>query len=655
MTIGDLKSVQMATGVALNSIGKETQEAANEIKTLFSQKFYNGGADSAQSIDAEIKKLENTIETKKREYDETYATLKYTSVQLTKLNEELEEEVYKATKMADRDERLQKAFIETAIDEVNEMYMNGEITKEEMSPKLARRVAKYKELSPDVVSAMLDVDNKKSQINVLTGKISNYIDKVNLIESSSKIAQGTLELMKNLAGKMTLGRSNSQTAANERPIYTPTKQALVDELAQGIKGTGSRGVNIDNPQLGMMKDFLGMNNNGNVDAASGVNANSMLLKMKEAGFDQKEALYAINWIFDGCCMNYQPGGQWSVPYGHDADSKAVYNELISQADKLWGASATQDIPVEEIGAEIDESTPSTPTPAPVTPKRTDPIGYAINDTTFEFVVDRNGDGKFNDKSEFLGAKYGINELKALDANNDGVISSNELKTNDLYVLMTDHKTGEHKFMSAADGNIKSIDLSTLSSKNWTNINDNKLSNVFTITTNANESVQGYQTEDSAFYISKSYNGVVGNAEMGVEVDETAMNKAENIFSQIVTLSDEEYVDANENLEQEVFDAKAEIADSATSLADEAAGADAKLNKNVKNKVELEKERLEEKEKADKKKAEEKKAEEKRAQERIEAFQQKMAEEAEQKEAEKAEAEKAEAEDTEKAEKEEEIK
>lgn len=548
MSIQDVKAIQANTNYVLENINSETQEAAQKIETLFSKKFFNGGAESAEAINVEIEILKNYIKQKNQEYCENYTQLKYTNAELNKLNEQLQKEIFAVTEQADKDERLQKAFIIKAIDEVNKMYMDGEIEKSEMPRQLALKIANYNKIDTSILIASNRLNTTRTKIEAITNKLASIMDRANMLETESKLAQGSLALLQNLVGKMSLGRTNNATAANERPIYTPTKQALVDELAAGIKGIGggSDRNSMANPQMVKMKEFLGLNGDGTQDGKYGVNADSMLLRMKDAGFTAKEAMYAINWIFDGSNMSYNVSNQqWSVPYGHGADAQNTYATLIDQTKKLWGSNANvignggDDEGNPDIGDIPDIEDEDTDEIVDAD-RRTDPIGYSVGDVTYEFVVDRNGDNKFNDKSEFLGAQNGITELRGLDTDGDGVVTNDEISANEnLFVLMTDHKTGEHKFMSAADGNIESIDLSTISSKNWTNINDNQVANVFTVNTVTGADARGYQSFDSAYYIEKSYNGVIGNADMAVKVDQSAMRQAQNIFASIEVLSNYE--------------------------------------------------------------------------------------------------------------------
>lgn len=602
MSIQDVTTVQSVTDYVINNMENESKQIANKVKSIFTENFYNGGSNTAGSISNEIERLESYISQKQEAYQTTYAYLKYTSEELNILNQQLQRQIYEVTQQADADERKQKRAIEQAIDETNQMYMEGDIEKSEMQPTLSRKLAQYctRDNNLSVMNARLTPI--KSQMTSLTNKIADLIDRVNCYEAESKLAQGTLVLMKNLMSKMDLGSSDSSTKANERPIYTPTKQALVDTLATGIKGLTKNGAyegfpkdaySMSNPQMVKLKDFLGMNGDGKL-GNNGVLKDSMLNQMKDKGFTAKEALYAINWIFDNCKMSYQPGGQWSVPYGHDTEAHNVYSELIDQVNTLWGADALRGAKP-ETPTSTGEPPVEPPAEPPVEPPtRTDPIGYSIKDTTYEFVIDRNKNNIFDDKSEFLGASKGINELKALDLNSDGTVSRDEMESNEqLFVLMTDHETGAHAFKSIKEANIDSIDLNSLTSKNWTNINNNVLKNTFTVNTLTGSTVQGYQTNDSDFYIKKSYNGVE-NAEMAVTVDENAVRQAENIFSSIKTLSSQEYGDISTRAVKSINRTQQDVNDTINDMNNELNTADNGLTSGTRPKTAEEKQAEEDK-------------------------------------------------------------
>ena len=149
-------------------------------------------------------------------------------------------------------------------------------------------------------------------------------------------------------------------------------------------------------------------------------------------------------------------------------------------------------------------------------------------------------------------------------------------------------------MSAVDGNIKTIDLGSIQSKDWTNINDNKLSNVFTINTVSGGTTQGYQTLDSAFYLSKSYNGVTNNAEMSVKIDDEALNEAQNIFNSIKFMSNAENEEKAQTASNDTRNAQRYVDRVAADMEETYSSADSALNKGPRPETEAErKARIEE--------------------------------------------------------------
>lgn len=556
MSINDVLSIRKMTNFVIANLDNETKDAANEIKSLFSQKFYNGGDKSAAEIDEEIEKLQNQIEEAHVEQEISYNRLKLTNERIKTLNKEIQEEIETSIEEAEADSRRKSSLVNKAIDKVNEMYMNGEIRKDEMPFKLQQEIASICEGAPESVMQKISVISKSNTIKKCTNEIAEILTNINTAENESNLLAGTLELMKGLKNKMQLRSTDFSTGLTEKPIYTPTQQALIDQFAKGIKGLTKDGEydknSIDNPQVKKLEEFLGINGNGVVND-KGVLAASQLNVLKEAGFTPKQALYAINWIFDKSNMSYTPGGEWSVPYGHygkneervtgkKSQANTIYRTLIDQVDKLWGKNAMI------TGDDGETSTDNDPGFDPdEDTTRTDPIGFAIDNTTFELVIDRDADQVFDGKSEFLGAIDGIDELKALDKDGNGKISKEELKINkNLYLVSTNHETGKHGFMNATEV-IDEIDLTSIEAQNWTNINNNTVKNIFNITTTNDEIVKGYQTLDDDYYLSKSYNGI-NNAEMAVTVDENTMNKAEEHFSKIKEVNieqAEEYKSAND--------------------------------------------------------------------------------------------------------------
>ena len=468
MGISEINEIKTATNYVLES--KNNSSAKNEIINLFSgTQFNNGGINFANTIENEVQTLQNFINTKNDAYENETTKLKAAQNELTELNQKLEDEIYEITRQADKEEKTQRAQIQNAINEVNNIYMNGDIEKDEMSSELAKKISKYSKLSSGINANVTKLSGTKSRISALTSKIASIIDSANSIESEINTASATLSIMQNLMSKMSISGSVETNESN-------TSGAL---------------------------------------------------------------------------------------------------------------------------------------------------GFVSDNKNYNFIIDANSDNTVNGESEFLGTLNGFEELKNLDKNNDKIIDKEELSANNMYVLMTDNQTGSNRFMSILESGISSINLSTITSESFNELEEPQVQNIFTVNTISGESVQGYENA--------SVNGF-DNTQMIVSIDESVLDNAKNIFSQSASLSDEGLEDYVVNAANMIKDVKNEIKKITNEMAANNSSAASKLT--TQKRPETQKER-EEREAEEAKKAEE----EKKAQEEKEAEAAKKAEE-EKKAQEKKELEKA---------------
>ncbi|MEI7474437.1 MAG: hypothetical protein WCK67_06615 [bacterium] len=184
-------------------------------------------------------------------------------------------------------------------------------------------------------------------------------------------------------------------------------------------------------------------------------------------------------------------GNVQVPNGHDTESTQVFSDLC---------------------VELQKKAPDTQI------ERTDPIGFKADGWKFDFINDKNKDGKFSGKEEFLGAQNGWDELLQFDTNKDGIIDGKEL--NALQTLAT--KDGQSKIASAADLGINSIDLNSFSKKNELDVNNNILAGTFNVDYKG-KNVEGQQTLDTNEFLNKTYGNVFG---MNINATEAAAKTAE---------------------------------------------------------------------------------------------------------------------------------
>ena len=184
-------------------------------------------------------------------------------------------------------------------------------------------------------------------------------------------------------------------------------------------------------------------------------------------------------------------GNVKVPNGHDTESTQVFADLC---------------------VELQKKAPDTQI------ERTDPIGFKADGWKFNFINDKNKDGKFNGKEEFVGAQKGWDELLQFDTNKDGLLNGKEL--NSLQTLAT--KDGQSKIASAADLGIKSIDLNSFSKKNELDVNNNILAGTFNVDYKG-KNVEGQQTLDTNEFLNKTYGNAFG---MNINATEAAAKTAE---------------------------------------------------------------------------------------------------------------------------------
>ena len=149
-------------------------------------------------------------------------------------------------------------------------------------------------------------------------------------------------------------------------------------------------------------------------------------------------------------------------------------------------------------------------------RRCDPIGFVVDEMICDFIIDRNGDGKFNNESEFLGAENNWFEMISLDqnGNNDGKVSAEELENADVKVLVTD-KDGSQSIVSVAELGIDEIDLSSYQNSNATIGNNNQLLGTFGLTINGKYSNDGYNTLDTIDWLDKNYSNMFTDKAEGI--------------------------------------------------------------------------------------------------------------------------------------------
>ena len=150
------------------------------------------------------------------------------------------------------------------------------------------------------------------------------------IEEAAKdgFTEDELQTLKDNDIDIDLIKENSEAlkAAKEaEPATADDVKAKVEELKakySAAEGTGDK-YSMSNPQLVKFQEFM---------------KDGMISELADAGFSKNQIVDVINGLFPSIGIkNTGEGDQYTRPYGHDKEAKALYSEFVSQ---LVGASAS---------------------------------------------------------------------------------------------------------------------------------------------------------------------------------------------------------------------------------------------------------------------------------------------------------------------------
>lgn len=349
-------------------------------------------------------------------------------------------------------------------------------------------------------------------------------------------------------------------------------QAIFTKLTDGIKeyNTGFLGANNTWDEAGNT-----ISSNNQIAALQNFIQSGKLKELAEGdpAFTFKEAMYALfnpdSGLFKDSGVVYDVSKQdgnasYFIEFAGDEETAQFYKDMSDEIYELWGVKPSRGASFEqydETGEAADDS--SLPT-EDETPVRTDPIWFNLGNTNdkFSFVIDRDNDGTFSGKTDFVGGQEGktwLDDLKSLDTDGDGKITGEELKElkilgtkytdgaksgdsnlafnpeetqSDKKFFRTDDTQVEYSIQSAYSMGITEIDLNGLeeqvnNSTGKTDINNNELFNdSFTFKMNGQDIVVHRQDETNAF-MEAIYGDAEGkNFEIGIKGNDadTIINK-----------------------------------------------------------------------------------------------------------------------------------
>ena len=208
----------------------------------------------------------------------------------------------------------------------------------------------------------------------------------------------------------------------------------------------------------------------------------------------------------------------------------IMNTLLAASSKMGELDANLAnlngliVETNDIDADIASKTSEIETAkAAEAQKCCDPIGFVMKDANgeqvqYDLIKD---DGSFDSTSDFLGAENQWEEMKALDTDGDGTVTSKEMKEGNIKAVKTN-----------ADGSQEVVDISEISDNISINLNsykeggthsaidtvsdadgdgtvDQNLLGTFTVNVDGQD-IQGYNTLDDVDFLADKYNLEAGN-------------------------------------------------------------------------------------------------------------------------------------------------
>ena len=182
------------------------------------------------------------------------------------------------------------------------------------------------------------------------------------------------------------------------------------------------------------------------------------------------------------------------------------DSLLSELGVINGQMKMLDTEMANLDKVIEEQEKAAEQAANCNP--CDPIGFKNEDgTTFEFVVDKDGNGELSNFSEFLGSENFFDEMVALDGDGSGDVTNEELNDAGVMVLVKD-ANGNQELKSieeAFGGEDVNVNLNSYAEAGEGAVAENgqTLLGNFDISV-GDDTYEGYSTLDSAEYLLENY-------------------------------------------------------------------------------------------------------------------------------------------------------
>jgi len=582
----NIQSVQAfdAAVSKLDSIkGDITAEQLSGLQELFSTKIWNTSdtEGTKANLERQVKELEALLDEIQAEIDNLYLEQKNGNEQMNRLLNDINEESYQASKQMDQNAKKQQDLVSSATDEAYRLYMKGEISKDEIPMKISELLSKSNPAASSSLNAVLaSMDANGQKIYSLSDKISGILDKVNDLTAKYKTTEASIGLMKQLIAQVPEHKERMDIQSTiQKPVFTPTQEALGDKLIDSYKvvndgawADGNQGTALlmqalqgSGPVTAERKaqlDAMSPEEKATAVEDADTSKYSALELMYMSGMDQYQAASAIGHIFNGAGVGYnEETGALVIPAGHEGIA-VIFASLRNQYATLWNGKM-------EFGSEDAQGNKG----------GADPFSWRQGDTTFTLAIDRDKDNVFDGANEFVGAEQGWAEMTAADADSDGTLTAEEMAAAGFSVMENDQALtggGTYGWNGIKESGVKSIDLNSfkeITGIKSTNLNGNTRSGEFNVTLKdqdgdgADDVTLGKQTINTDEYNDMFYSHTYGEAfSFGLDPDEVANVLAEAAkpqnYTELEEFKNEMLVenteDAIENNKESLKDKEADV-------------------------------------------------------------------------------------------------
>ncbi|MDD3593927.1 MAG: hypothetical protein PHX18_04800 [Candidatus Gastranaerophilales bacterium] len=419
-----------------------------------------------EDLKIELKEVENEINIAKEKYEAK-------TKELAQYQTELTHELQRALTISEEETDAMNARSKNAIDKAISDYKDGNYPNQDLQDVITAKLSNIGIDKTRIDAAFSIADSTASNIRrcvagieTITYNIKTANEKYNSINAPYNNNVNLINSLLSSSKKATDSFQNGFTARQN------LRQALVDKYY--VSTGGVKPSSISNPQVQMLNEFL---KNRELDNMPFSDARVLLIQ-----------------IFGDCISYNESKNKFTIPKGHGAAAN-IYNALVASLKVNYN---TDVVFIDELTGEADEQSGSD-----IKTKRRDPIGFTYNNTQYEFIADKNNDGKFNNENEFLGADKGWNEMIAYDVDGNGLIEGEELKQLKLLGISED---GKYSFTSADKIGIDKIDLNSYNKISEKQINNNILEGTYTLSING-EDVDGIQTFDTVKNLENTFSTV----------------------------------------------------------------------------------------------------------------------------------------------------